>query len=257
MIPPFVDPAWLAEHPETVLVDARSYVDGRSGAAAYARGHLPGAVHLGLEEWLSGPASPATGRHPLPGPEVFAEGMARSGIGDDDLVVAYDDDAGVIAARLVWMLRAIGHDAAVLQGWRGPLEAGAVTRPRAVFTPRPWPADRLASIDDAAAAEVLLDARPAARFAGEGDTLDPRAGHIPGARSVPCRDNVGADGRLLPDDELRARLADLPAGWVSSCGSGVTACHTLLVAEHLGLPPGRLFPGSWSQWAASDRPIER
>jgi thiosulfate/3-mercaptopyruvate sulfurtransferase len=169
--------------------------------------------------------------------------------------VAYDDEKGVMAARLVWMLRSTGHRAALLDGGlQGPLTTEVPDPPRASFTPAPWPAERLATIDELTGV-TLLDARPGPRFRGEVETVDPRAGHVPGAVSVPCRDNVGPDGRLLPDEVLRERLAAVDAGWVSSCGSGVTACHTLLVAEHLGLPPGRLYVGSWSQWAATDRPL--
>lgn len=259
-----VDAGWLSDHPEAVLVDVRWYADGRSGSEAYERAHLPGAVYVDLDRVLAAPPSPQQGRHPLPDPEVFAEGMRAAGIGDDDLVVAYDDDSGAIAARLVWLLRVTGHQAALLDGgivgWLGRREQGACTRPRAKFSAAPWPADRLASIEDVAAPAVpALDARPGERFRGEVEPLDARPGHIPGARSLPCRDNVDAKGRLLALPELRTRLtaagADQP-GWLSYCGSGVTACHTLLVAEHLGLPPGRLYAGSWSQWAATDRPAE-
>lgn len=261
MVAPVVDPAWLSDHPEAVLADVRWYGDGRSGRQGYERGHLPGAVFVDLDRWLAAPPSPEQGRHPLPDPEVFAEGMRRAGIGDADTVVAYDDDAGAIAARLVWMLRVTGHDAALLDGgitaWRGPLATGVETRPPASFTASPWPAERLAGIDDLGGGP-LLDARPAERYRGEVEPLDARPGHVPGARSLPCRQNVDASGRLLPVPELRRRLAELgvdrDSPWVSSCGSGVTACHTLLVAEQLGLAPGRLYPGSWSQWAATDRP---
>ena len=264
MVRPVVDADWLGDHPEAVLADVRSYLDGRSGFEAYESAHLPGAVFVDLDRWLAAPPSPATGRHPLPAPEVFAQGMREVGIGDADVVVAYDDDSGAIAARLVWMLRVTGHQAALLDGgitgWLGRRETGSHTRPKAEFTASPWPAEHLADIDVAADPAVpLLDARPAARFRGELEPLDARPGHIPGARSLPCRDNVDAKGRLLPVPELRSRLTAAGAdreGWVSCCGSGVTACHTLLVAEHLGLPPGRLYPGSWSQWAATDRPAE-
>src|SRR3954453_23932250 len=116
-LPPFVDAAWLAEHrDDVVLADVRWYLDGRSGAAAFEAGHLPGAVFVDLERSLAGPGGPAAGRHPLPDPEAFAEGMREAGIGDDATVVAYDDAGGVLAARLVWLLRVTGHDAALLDG---------------------------------------------------------------------------------------------------------------------------------------------
>ena len=260
MVAPFVTPDWLAEHPEAVLADVRWYSDGRSPREAYETAHLPGAVFVAMDGVLAAPATPEGGRHPLPTPEDFAAGLAAAGIGDDDVVVAYDDDAGVIAARLVWMLRVTGHQAALLDGgltgWRGRRESGAVTRPPATFTPVAWPQDRLVGLEDLEG-QVLLDARPAPRFRGEDETMDVRAGHVPGAVSLPGRESVGPDGRLLPVPELRRRLVEAGVTgqpWVSSCGSGVTACHSLLVAEHLGLPPGRLWPGSWSQWAATDRP---
>jgi len=258
MIGPIVDVTWLREHrDEVVLADVRWYLDGRPGRPAYDAGHLPGAVYVELEEWLSAPATPEGGRHPLPDPEVFARGMAQLGIGDDDTVVAYDDAGGLVAARLVWMLRATGHPAALLDGgiaaWAGPLETSTPPRPRARFTPRPWPAERIASMDDAAdPANVVLDARQRERYLGEPNPLDPRPGHIPGARSAPCRENLDASGRFLPVDELRRRLCDAGVGdapVVSYCGSGVTACHNLLAMEHAGLSAGRLYPGSWSQWS--------
>jgi thiosulfate/3-mercaptopyruvate sulfurtransferase len=239
------------------LADVRFYLDGRSARAAYDAGHLPGAVFVDLERWLSRPATPADGRHPLSTPEQFAEGMSACGIGDETVVVAYDDTGGVIAARLVWMLRALGHDAALLEGgltaWDGPVETEERPVTPVPFTPRPWPQERLATADDAASAEnVVLDARPRERFLGAPDGIDPRAGHIPGARSVPCREHLD-DDRLRPVAGLRAVLesagVDGTAPVVSYCGSGVTACHNLLVIEHAGLGLGRLYPGSWSQWS--------
>jgi thiosulfate/3-mercaptopyruvate sulfurtransferase len=223
-------------------------------------------VWVDLDAWLSDPdAPPEAGRHPLPDPATFAEGMASLGIGDGDRVVAYDDEGGVIAARLVWMLRATGHAAALLDGglqaWSGPLETTTAPRPPARFTPVPWPADRLATIDDAAdRSNVVIDARQRERFLGAADDLDPRAGHVPGARSVPTREHLGPDGRLKPVEQLRERFAAagvVPgAPVVSYCGSGVTACHNLLVMEHAGVGAGRLYPGSWSQWSrAPDRPV--
>jgi thiosulfate/3-mercaptopyruvate sulfurtransferase len=247
-----------------VLADVRWYLDGRSGREAFGTGHLPGAVFVDLDRWLAEHGSPEAGRHPLPSPERFAEGMSRLGIGDGDVVVAYDDAGGVVAARLVWMLRVTGHDAAVLDGglagWDGPLETSSRQRRPAVFTPRPWPADRLADIDDASdPANVVIDARDAKRFRGEFEPVDPRPGHVPGARSVPCRSNLDERDRFLPAEELRRRFTEAgvteDSVVVSYCGSGVTACHNLLALELAGFGPGRLYPGSWSQYSADpDRP---
>ncbi|MEA2269839.1 MAG: thiosulfate/3-mercaptopyruvate sulfurtransferase [Solirubrobacteraceae bacterium] len=259
MIPPVVDVAWVREHgDELVLADVRWYLDGRPGRAEYDAGHLPGAVFVDLDEQLAAEGAPEVGRHPLPDHEAFARDMAQLGIGDDDTVVAYDDAGGVMAARLVWMLRAIGRPAAVLDGgmaaWDGPLESRTPPRPPARFTPVPWPQERLASMDDAADPDnVVLDARQRERYLGAPDPIDFRAGHIPGARSLPCRANLDPSGRFLPVAELRRRLADVGVGpstpVVSYCGSGVTACHNLLAIEHAGLGAGRLYPGSWSQWS--------
>lgn len=259
MIPPIVSSDGLqAPAEDVVLADVRFYLDGRSPRAAYDAGHIPGAVFVDLERWLSAPATPQDGRHPLPPPERFAEGMGACGIGDQTTVVAYDDAGGVIAARLVWMLRALGHDAALLDGgltaWNGPLETEERAVTPTTFTPAPWPPERLAAADDAASsANIVIDARPHDRFLGAPDGIDPRAGHIPGARSVPCREHLAEDGRLLPTSALRTRLEsagiDGTAPLVSYCGSGVTACHNLLVIEHAGLGHGRLYPGSWSQWS--------
>jgi thiosulfate/3-mercaptopyruvate sulfurtransferase len=167
----------------------------------------------------------------------------------------------------VLMLRALGRSAALLDGgvatWDGPLEACSEQRPAAVFTAAPWPPELIASGDAAADPDnVAIDARQRERFEGAPHPADPRAGHIPGARSVSARDNVGPDGRLLAPEALRDRFASAGIGpesaVVSYCGSGVTACHNLLMLEHAGLGRGRLYPGSWSQWAADpSRPVER
>lgn len=265
MIDPFVSAAWALDHRnEIVLADVRFYLDGRSPRAAYDAGHLPGAVFIDLERTLAAPASPLEGRHPLPSPEVFAGGMRAAGIGDGTTVVAYDDAGGVIAARLVWMLRALGQDAAVLDGgldgWSEPLQAAEPEVVPAEFTTRPWPAERLASIDDAQdPRNMVIDARPRERYDGAPDAVDPRCGHIPGAQSLPCREHLKG-GVLRPRRELRAAVDAVGAGGVnpvvSYCGSGVTACHNLLILEHVGLPPGRLYPGSWSQYSHTDLPVE-
>lgn len=267
MIPPIVDLAWWqARREQVVLADVRWYLDGRSGRAAYAAGHLPGAVFVDLDRWLAAPPSAGAGRHPLPEPEVFAEGMRTVGISDGDLVLAYDDQGGTVAARLVWMLRSIGHDAALLDAGpadsAGPLEVHMPERPRGSFSARDWPVERLASIDDAASLEpnrIVLDARAPARFRGEQEPIDPRAGHIPGARNLPAVSNLDGAGHLSPAGRLRDRFAALgvteDTDVISYCGSGVTACHNLLTLEHAGFGPGRLYAGSWSQYSATTRSV--
>lgn len=262
MIPPVVDAAFLSENPQAVLADVRWYLDGRSGRDAWMSGHLPGAVFVDLNTVLAGPASVETGRHPLPEPEAFAAALAELGIGDADLVVAYDDAGGASAGRLVWLLRTIGVDAALLDGgldaWTGPLVQGPESRPAAEFTPRPWEVSALATIDDAATAYRVVDARAAARYRGDVEPVDPRAGHIPGAINLPFAGNLDAEQRFLPRDVLRQRFAEASiadaAGVVVYCGSGVTACHDLLALEYAGLGRARLYPGSWSQYAATARP---
>jgi thiosulfate/3-mercaptopyruvate sulfurtransferase len=184
------------------------------------------------------------------------------------VVVAYDDAGGTVAARLVWLLRSTGHQAALLDGglrtWTGSLTTAVPVRPPARFDPRPWPADLLVATDEVPGlvdhGAVLLDARAAERYRGEVEPVDPRAGHVPGARSLPAASTLAEDGTLLPVAQLRRRLAAVGvvhgADVVASCGSGVTACHTLLVIEHAGLGRGRLFPGSFSAWSADpDRPV--
>lgn len=260
MIPPVVDLEWLRAHPPAVIADVRHYLDGRSGTDAYAAGHIPGAIRVELDTALAAPATAADGRHPLPEPQAFADAMATLGIGDDTTVVAYDDLGGAMAARLVWMLRMLGHDAALLDGglaaWPAELSAEAPVVARATFTARPWPTEALATIDDAAAGEFVIDARAPERFRGESEPLDVRAGHIPGARNYPLTGNLDAAGRFLSPEALRERFAavDDAANVISSCGSGVTACHNLVALEYAGLGRGRLYPGSWSQWSATDRP---
>lgn len=286
-LPPFVSAADLERLLEEAatgecrlaIADVRWYLDGRSGRDAFEAGRIPGAVFIDLDAWLAGPPSAEEGRHPLPDPERFARGMSEAGIDDGTTVVAYDDAGGVIAARLIWMLRALGRDAAVLDGgiagWGGQLATGpavagrrAAPRAEATFMAQPWPASALASIDEtqAGAADgtaLVLDARTADRFAGETEPVDARAGHIPGARNLSVRDHVDGDGRLRALGELRARFAaiglDAPAEdgqVIAYCGSGVTACHELLVLEHAGLGRGRIYAGSWSQYAADDqRPV--
>jgi thiosulfate/3-mercaptopyruvate sulfurtransferase len=245
-----------------VVADVRWYLDGRSARSAYEEGHIPGAVFIDVEHGLAAPGR-GPGRHPLPSPGAFAAVMSEAGIGDDDTVVAYDDAGGSIAARLWWMLRATGHRAAVLDGglaaWPGAFEGGAPkARPPAEFTARPWPSDRVidaGAVDAmrASPAAVVLDARSTERYRGDVEPVDPRAGHIPGARSAPWSANIGDDGTFRSPSALRQRFEAL--GITEStrvacyCGSGITACHDILALELAGFRGGLLYEGSWSDWS--------
>ena len=258
-LPPFVDVAWLAQHRSGVVVaDARWYLDGSSAREAYDDGHIPGAVFVDFDAWLSGEAG-QRGLNPLPDPAVFAHGMSVLGIGDDSTVVAYDDAGGVIAARLVWMLRALGRKAALLDGglaaWQGALQTEPVSPVPAVFTPSAWPEELIVGPHQLQDPSVtVIDARNPDRFDGSLQVpSDPRPGHISGAVNVPCRANLTRDGQLKPLDEVRAAFVHAgvtdAATVVSYCGSGVTACHNLLALEQAGLGIGRLYPGGWSEYA--------
>lgn len=266
---PFVDAAWLRQHLDDVrIVDVRWYLDGRSGRAAYDRGHIPGAVWVDLDTQLSAPPG-AAGRHPLPSPHVFAAAMASLGVDDDTPVVAYDDAGGVVASRLWWMLDTLGHPAAVLDGgldaWGGELELEEVNPVSGSFAERPWPTSTIATADDVADlpdAAVLLDARSTERYEGHENPIDPRFGHIPGARSAPATAVLGADGRVVDASALRAHFGRLGiepgTDVVAYCGSGVSACIDIAALRSIGVNATRLYVGSWSEWGADEaRPIER
>lgn len=249
------------------VVDVRWYLDpARRGREAYDAGHVPGAVFCDLEHDLAGPGGRRggpLGRHPWPAPEHFARAMGQLGIDGETEVIAYDDAAGATAARLWYLLRAHGHaGVAVLDGglakWLAegrPLETATPAIPPAAFTPRFDPASVVDKAELVARPPaLLLDARAAERFRGEVEPIDPRAGHVPGAKSAPFAGNLTAG--LLPvfrtPAELRARYEALGAARetpVVYCGSGVNACHDLLALELAGLR-GRLYAGSWSEWSS-------
>ena len=240
------------------------------GAQAWAAGHIPGALYAHLDRDLSGAHTPHSGRHPLPEPAALAATLSRSGIDERVQVVAYDQGPGTYAARLWWLLRWLGHlKVAVLDGgfaaWQRaslPVVSERSARVPRRFVARPA-AERLVSTGAVAAAlasgglargePLLVDARTADRFAGENETLDPVAGHIPGAHNHPYAANLDSLGQFLPAAALRcAWTATLrgrpPEAVVAMCGSGVTACHNLLALEIAGLGGAKLYPGSWSEW---------
>ncbi len=267
MMDPIVSAEWLTEHYKTVIVcDARAYLDGRDAKAIHREGHLPGAVFVDLETVLSGPPAGVAGRHPLPNPDQFADDLGSLGISANASVVAYDDAAGAFASRLVWMLRAIDQEAAILDGgidaWDGELETGGVDRTPAERLPVPWPTELLATANQVAAhitnGGVVIDSRAAPRFLGEEEPIDPRVGHVPGAVNLPFAGNLGHNGRFLSPADLSTRFRSVGAAAeaIVYCGSGVTACHNALAMEAAGLGVPRLYVGSWSGWSSDpDRPV--
>ena len=259
---------------DLVMFDCRfDLANVRWGEAQFAEAHLPGALYLHLDRDLSSPITPTSGRHPLPDPAAFARRLGALGVDADCQIVAYDQGNGAYGARLWWLARWIGLSrVAVLDGgiaaWRAaglPLET-AVRSPaprtlHARVRPGAWLSSSQVDAARVTPGSLLVDARGAERFAGRNETIDPVAGHIPGARNRPFLENLGADGRFLPADELRRRWTTLlgslpPSAVVAMCGSGVTACQHLLALEHAGLSGGRLYAGSWSEWIRDpNRPI--
>ncbi len=252
--------------PQLRVIDCRADLgDPGWGQRQYAAGHIPGAVFASLNAHLAGPITADSGRHPLPSPSAFAATLSAWGLTPGTRVVAYDQGPGPYAARLWWLLRAAGHaDVQVLDGgwaaWTGgahPVHPGAEAPPPATsVVPRAfggWVSTAQLVTALAMDAPLLVDARGADRFAGQNETIDPVAGHVPGALNHPFAGNLGPDGRFLAPAALRERWLALlggrsPETLVSMCGSGVTACHNLLALETAGLGGGRLYPGSWSEW---------
>jgi thiosulfate/3-mercaptopyruvate sulfurtransferase len=272
-----IEPALLAAHlqdPSWVIVDCRhDLLDVNAGRAAYAAGHVPGAIFADIETELSGAKRGADGvfrgRHPLPEKEAFIELLRAWGVNDDTQVVAYDAHGGMFAARLWWMLRWAGHAAvAVLDGglpaWQGagqtvtteakPVRARGSVQARAALTTTVDVEAVLHNVEHGG--RTVVDARAPDRFRGENETIDPVGGHIPGAKNRFFKDNLQADGRFKAPQQLKAELGVAvgdPNTAIMQCGSGVTACHNLLALEVAGLPGAALYPGSWSEWSADPK----
>ena len=240
--------------------------DPGAGRARFEAGHIPEAVYVHLGDDLSGPVEPGrTGRHPLPDRDAFRAFLRAHNVTPKRQVIVYDDAGGMVAARLWWMCRWVGHTAvAVLDGgyaaWfngsgderhaqreLSPTSARAVSMPevREHVDGRSW---------------HLIDARANDRFRGRNETIDPKAGHIAGAINAPYQDNLGSDGRFLDAARLRRRFVTLFGDAIKPvvcyCGSGVSAAHNVLAMVHAGLPEPALYVGSWSEWITDpDNPV--
>jgi thiosulfate/3-mercaptopyruvate sulfurtransferase len=277
---PLITPEALADalsaRSATVVLDVRWRLGGPPGRQDYEVSHVPGAVYVDLDTELSAPPG-VGGRHPLPDPERLQEVLRGAGVREGGQVVAYDGGDGSVAARVWWLLRWAGFgEVAVLDGGFAAWEAAGL--PVTADVPAVLTGDAAGDVvvrpgqmpvldaDGAAALAqegVLLDARAAARYRGETEPVDPKAGHVPGALNAPSTGHVGADGRWLGAEELAARFAGLGvSGDVAVgayCGSGVTASSVVLALEVAGITsaekPAALYAGSWSNWCALDREV--
>jgi len=266
-VAPLVTTEWLGEqlHDEGIrVVDTRFYLaEPARGRAEYEAGHVPGSRYLSLDDDLTGATGP--GRHPLPDTNWFAARLNTMGIGDDHTVVVYDQSDAGIAARLWWMLRSLGHASVVVLdgGWDA-----WVAEFRSTTTEVPvWESSKLnlasewsgtvarETIADGTEALLLIDSRAPERHRGEVEPIDPIAGHIPGSFNIPYHGNTDESGRFLPVEQLQERFAavDKTTRVVCYCGSGVTACNTILAMAAAGIDDALLYPGSWSGWIEDNK----
>ena len=268
-----IEPAALLERGRnsTVVFDVRfSLADLQAGRKLYEESHLPGAYYLDLEQDLSGEIDATSGRHPLPDPAELAERLRNCGVCHDSQIVVYDDAKGAIAARLWWLCQWLGHDhVAVLNGGFARWQQAELETTREV--PGPQSGDFQAQVRTEwvvnatellerlkAGSGRLIDARSAERFRGEVEPIDPIAGHVPGAISLPFGGNLDEASCFLPKEQLRQRHVDTDEETVHMCGSGVTACHNILAARLAGRAWPRLYVGSWSEWIKDPaRPIAK
>jgi thiosulfate/3-mercaptopyruvate sulfurtransferase len=234
--------------------------DPAKGKATYEAGHIPGAVFVDLDEDLAGSPGVA-GRHPLPTLPEFAATLGRLGIAPETHVVVYDDVGGRIAARLWWMLEAIGHERAQVldggyQAWveeGGDIGLGEVT-PQPTRYPVPSSFSGVAPHDQLAE-RTLIDARSPDRYRGDHEPVDPKAGHIPGALNIPTSGNLDEKGRFRAPSTLAELYSPIPEDAVVSCGSGVTACHDALAMVVAGRDMPDVYVGSFSEWSRLDLPV--
>ncbi|MEK5028814.1 sulfurtransferase [Paenibacillus sp. FSL M7-1046] len=284
-----VSKRWLLARlyePEQTIVDCRFTLGKpQAGRESYEQEHIPGAVYLDLELDLSGPVGEHGGRHPLPDPQVLAARLSKLGIGNDSRIVAYDDESGMNAARLWWLLRYLGHEQVfILEGgfsaWKAekfPVTDHQPVRVPSSFVPQ-LQSQMVAGVDkvrqvseqtvDAEAGKgetashpalpLLIDSRANDRYRGQNETLDKKAGHIPGALNYFWKDTQNADGSFKSAEQLAEHFAGLDKDReiIVYCGSGVTACPNVLALEKAGFKKVRLYAGSWSDWISySENPV--
>ncbi len=251
---------------ECLVVDCRfDMTEVKNGRQDWLAGHVPGAHYAHLDDDLAAPVTDQSGRHPLPETGVFSGFLASLGWSEGLLIVAYDEGSNAFAGRMWWLMRYFGQPAALLDGgmtaWKDtglPLETGPVESQRAqvpclqanitMVVSSSHVLQNLETQED-----VVLDARSPERFAGQAEATDSKAGRIPGSVNRYMQLNLDVNGRFKDPATLRGEFEALlgernTATVVHSCGSGITACHNLFAMELAGMDPGRLYPGSWSEW---------
>lgn len=270
---PLVKATDLQHYPNAVIIDARGGPDAKD---RYAKGHVPGALFVDLETQLSEKAEQAKdgGRHPLPKIETFAKLLGELGISNESEVLVYDDKQGAnSAARFWWMMRAVGHEKVwVIDGGLQAVENSGIvlsTKTESVgkvarYEATAWQLP-MVTIDEVKKAsttgtQMIIDVRESYRYNGESEPIDKIAGHIPGAINIPYIDNLNEAGEFLTIAELKSKYEKALGGKkadqvIVHCGSGVTACHTLLALEQAGILGAQLYIGSWSEWSRNDLPM--
>ncbi len=270
---PLIKAADLPQYENAVIIDARGGPDAK---VRYERGHVPRALFVDLETQLSEKAAQAKdgGRHPLPKIENFAKLLGELGISNESQVIVYDDKNGAnAAARFWWMMRAAGHEKIwVIDGGLQAVEKSGIAlsteteevRKAAKYEAKAWqlPVVSMEEVKKASTTgtQMIIDVRESYRYNGESEPIDKIAGHIPGAINLPYIDNLNEAGEFLTDGELKSKyekaLVDKkPDQVIVHCGSGVTACHTLLAMEQAGISGAKLYVGSWSEWSRNDLPM--
>ncbi|HEY0720824.1 MAG TPA: sulfurtransferase [Gammaproteobacteria bacterium] len=272
-----ITPAILKQHLASdnwQIIDCRFNLTApEAGHQEYLEAHIPGALYAHLDHDLSSPIRATTGRHPLPERETLQEKFSAWGIDSSTQVVVYDSSNGMMAARLWWLLRWMGHSSvALLDGGlsRWLREKNMLTAELPESRPRRFvaraPLERFITSDEvlarlAAPEHLLIDVRAAERYAGEVEPLDRVAGHIPGALNLPLQESLDSEGKFRSPEQLKVifqnAIGDISPRNVSvMCGSGVTACHTLLALRVAGIEGATLYAGSWSEWISDpQRPV--
>ena len=254
-----------SRNPDTRFIDCRfDLMTPDRSEVLYQQDHLPNAIYAHLDRDLSSPITPTSGRHPLPSIELLSETFSRWGIDRETQVIVYDDNIGMFASRLWWLLRWLGHEkVAVLDGgylqWKSkglPLTSSLPQLDVASFTPHlqnGWIINSNEIPSQQQHGDLLVDARAPERYRGDVEPIDVIAGHIPGAVNYPLTENINEEGmfkdRICLREQITAVIGTHGAPEVIHyCGSGVSACHNILAMEHAGLHGSKLYPGSWSEW---------